>query len=153
MKLEKYKRVLLDILLIALSLGLLTYEVNRTNNISNILIAIILFITCFELMIKYIKEVHIPKSKNRVVKVLFIIFLVLLMFLSIYTNIKSIKVLNISYVIGVVLLLIYLFIVVVINIKNIIKEKEKIFNYVKSLYLSSFSFVLILGNLIMLLLK
>lgn len=153
MKLEKYKRVLLDILLITLSLGLLTYEVNRTNNISNILIAIILFITCFELMIKYIKEVHIPKSKNKVVKILFIIFLVLLMFLSIYTNIKSIKILDISFIIGTILILIYLLVIIIINIKNIIREKDKIFKYTKNLYLSSFSFTLILGNLIMSFLK
>ena len=104
-------------------------------------------------MIKYIKEVHIPKSKNRVVKVFFIVFLVLLMFLSIYTNIKSMKILEISYILGIVLLLVYLLIIIIINIKNIIKEKDKIFKYTKNLYLSSFSFTLILGNLIMLLLK
>lgn len=153
MKLEKYKRVLLDILLIDLSLGFLTYEVNKTNNISNILMAIILFITCFELMIKYIKEVHIPKSINKVIKVLFIIFLVLLIFLSIYTNIKNINVLDLTYIIGIIILLVYLLVIIIINTKNIIKEKNKIFNYTKNLFLYSFSFILILSNLIMMLLK
>lgn len=147
---KKYKRVLLDMLLIVLALAFLTYEINTISSMNNIFLMIILFITCFELLIKYIKEVHIPKKKNKLIKVLFIIFLVLLMFLSIYTNVVNNNSLDIIYIIGTIILLAYLLVIIVINIKNIIKEKDKIFIYTKNLYLSSFSFILILSNLVML---
>ncbi len=139
-------KIILEIIIIPLCISYLFYMLLGNFNNTLLISIIIISIMNLELLIKYIKEVNIYKSKYNIYKILFIIFNITSLFISFITIYKNIN--KIYFIISSIISLIYFLVVGIKKLITISKTRDKLYKLTKSALLSLLCFFIIITCLI-----
>lgn len=147
---NKNLKMILEIIIIAIALGFLEYQLLiKHENIVPVVLAILVIIVSIELIIKLIKDISLKKDNTlkKVLRVLLLIICILIVFSFAYPlviNKNGNVVLSYIATIGTGILVGYLFVMAIYKIVDIKKENGKQYINVKEALFNTVFFILIL---------
>ena len=100
------KKIVVEIIIIPLCVLYLYYTLLfNSTSINKFILHTVVFITCMQFAIRYIREVYIYESKNNPFKIIFIIFNLFLGIISMVNLALKIKVINTIFIVLLIIML------------------------------------------------
>ena len=143
------KKIVAEIILIPLCVLYLYYTLLFNSiSINKFILHTVVFITCIQFAIRYIREVYIYESKNNPLKIIFIIFNIILGIISMLNLSLKVRIIKIIFIVLVIIMLCYLLYNAITKIINIIKNKGVLYKNTFSSFASLIAFFMMLMGLI-----
>ena len=140
-------KLLIELFLVPIAISYIYYLIlNNHTKASLVIMSIIIFFTCLEFAIKYIKEVIIYENKNNLFKIIYSVFSILLIIITVLNLFINNNIIAITFKTGTIILLIYLLYYIIINIKGVMNNTKEFSKTIVISFISLIAFCLILTS-------